>query len=76
MACMLNAGNFVDFVQQADYNKYFASIGGAKDGRTQAQFQSFSLKSVQAAAREGRAFLALFPSPDVAAANEALRLPL
>jgi hypothetical protein len=71
----LHAGNFVDYVQQADYNKYYASIGEAKDGRTRADFQTFSLKSVQAASREGRAYLALFPPSDVAAAKDALQLP-
>jgi hypothetical protein len=65
----------VDFVQQADYNKYYAAMGEVKDGRSQAEFQNFSLKSVQAASREGRAYLALFSPSDVAAAKEALQLP-
>ena len=70
------AGNFVDLVQSADFNKYFDAIGGGtRDGRAQAQYVDFSTKSVKAAAREGRAFLALFPASDVRAARDALSLP-
>lgn len=66
-----DAGNFVDLVQQADYNKYYDTIG-AKDGKAMAQYLDFSLKSVYAASREGRKFMALFPASDVQAARESL----
>jgi hypothetical protein len=68
-----DAGNFVDLVQQADYNKYYDTIG-IKDGKAMAQYLEFSLQSVRAASREGRNFLALFSVPDVQAARELLHV--
>lgn len=64
----------MDYVQQADYNKYYDTVGRG-DGRMQAQYAEFALQSVRAAAREGRAFLALFPYADVQAARDALQPP-
>jgi hypothetical protein len=73
-AAHARAGNFVDLVQQADYDKYFDTLGGAADGRRMAQYLEFSAKAARAASREGRAFLAMFPPADVRAARDALAL--
>ena len=61
----------MDLVQQADYNKYF-DVVGARSGAAMGQYVDFSLKSVRAAAREGRSFLALFEFSDVQAARDQL----
>jgi hypothetical protein len=58
-------------VASADYNAYYDSKG-PKDGKLMAQYSDFSLRSVRAAARDARAFLALFPSRDVQAARTLL----
>lgn len=63
--------NFVDYVQQIDYNKYYDTVG-VKDGRLMAQYQEFSLKSIKAAIRTGNEILAMFPGDVVADAKETL----
>lgn len=65
------AGNFVDLVQQADYNKYFDSVG-PKSGTQLAVYAEFSLKSIRAAAAEGRNILNMFPYDAINDARDAL----
>ena len=66
------AGNFADYVKQADSNVYFDSMKSTKqaDGKLNLQFMEFSQKSVQSAVRSGNDFLALFPSSEVRNARE------
>ena len=47
-------------VQQADYNKYFDTVG-PQSGKQLATYADFSLKSIRAAAAEGRNLLSMFP---------------
>lgn len=66
-----DAGNFVDLVQQADYNKYFDTVG-PQDGKQMAAYSEFSLKSIRAAANEGRNILKMFPYDAVNDARDVL----
>jgi len=66
-----DAGNFVDYVQQIDYNKYY-DVVGVKDGKLMAQYQDFSLKSIQSAIRTGKQILDMFPGDVVADARESV----
>eukprot|EP00892_Ulva_mutabilis_P012623 jgi/Ulvmu1/9733/UM055_0073.1 len=63
--------NFVDYIQQIDYNKYYDTVG-VKDGKLMAQYQDFSLKSIQSAIRTGNQILSMFPGDVVADARETL----
>jgi hypothetical protein len=65
------AANFVDLVQQADYNKYFDAVG-PQSGSQMATYAEFSLKSIRAAAAEGRRILAMFPGDAVQDARDVL----
>ena len=66
-----HAGNFVDLVQQADYNKYFDSVG-PQSGTQLATYADFSLKSIRAASAEGRNLLKMFPHDSVNDARDVL----
>jgi hypothetical protein len=61
----------VDLVQQADYNKYFDAVG-PQSGSQMATYAEFSLKSIRAAAAEGRRILAMFPGDAVQDARDVL----
>jgi hypothetical protein len=65
------AGNFVDLVQQADYNKYYDTVG-PQSGAQMARYSEFSLKSIRAAAAEGRSILSMFPYDAINNARDVL----
>lgn len=63
----------MDYVQQSDYNKYFDNLSKRSiDGRQAAQYQEFSLKSIQAAVKTANKFLSFFPQADVRQARAQL----
>jgi hypothetical protein len=65
------SGNFVDLVQQADYQKYFDAVG-PQSGSQMAAYAEFSLKSIRAAAAQGREIVKMFPYDAINDARDAL----
>mmetsp|Transcript_12340 Transcript_12340/g.40550 ORF Transcript_12340/g.40550 Transcript_12340/m.40550 type:complete len:331 (-) Transcript_12340:1109-2101(-) len=65
------ASEFLEYVQQADYKKYFDQKS-TPTGTQQAEFAAFSLRSIKAAEGKLAAFLKLMPADDVQAARSQL----
>lgn len=62
-----------DYLNQADYNKYFESLGKPSTGQ-QLEFLKFSLHAVQAARENLESFLSIMPEEALQAANSNLKL--
>jgi hypothetical protein len=74
---LLQVGEFLDFIDSMDYNKYFDSMSNkAPTGTQQAEFVKFSLQAAKAAELKLGSFLSLLPAADVAAARQQVQAEL
>jgi hypothetical protein len=70
-------GEFLDFVDSMDFNKYFDNMANrTPSGTQQAEFVKFSLQARQAAQLKLSSFLSLLPADAVAAAKQQLEAEL
>jgi len=71
------AFDFLEYLQQVDYNKYFESVRGTElSGSDRARFVEFSLESLKAAEKKLSQFLALMPGEDLEAARTQVSSPV
>ncbi len=70
-------GEFLDYIDSMDFNKYFDNMSNkTPSGTQQAEFVKFSLQALKAAQLKLNNFLSLLPSDAVAAAKQQIEAEL
>ncbi len=70
-------GEFLDYIDSMDYNKYFdAMTSKVPSGTQQAEFVKFSGQALKAAQGKLASFISLLPAEDVAAARQQVEMSM